>query len=143
MAEQTVPPTCYVPARELPPYAYVPGHGLPHPVNDPGGHLYATRDSVHEPHISSAALAVLPREPLRPGCALVGRNHDRQAMPPSRDHRILETRSRPRTTRVPSEETVPPATAPAKSGCTFTASTSRTRTNVKARDRETLPATSV
>jgi hypothetical protein len=63
MAEQTLPLTRYAPARELPPYAYVPGHGLPHPVNDPGGHLYATRDSTHESPISSAALAVLPIEP--------------------------------------------------------------------------------
>ena len=63
MAEQMVPPTRYAPARELPPYAYVPGHGLPHPVNDPGGHLYATQDSTHEPPISSATLAVLPIEP--------------------------------------------------------------------------------
>ena len=63
MAEQTLPPIRYAPARELPPYAYVPGHGLPHPVNDPGGHLYATQDSTHEPPISSAALAALPQEP--------------------------------------------------------------------------------
>lgn len=53
MADETTPPTRYTPAIPLPPYSYVPGHGLPHPVNDPCGHLYATRDSVHEPGFSS------------------------------------------------------------------------------------------
>ena len=50
----------YAPAIELPPYSYVPGHDLPHPVNNPAGHLYAVRDSAHEPPISAAVLAYLP-----------------------------------------------------------------------------------
>lgn len=38
---------------------HVPGHGLPHPVDDPDGHLHATRDSGHPhvPPISGVALA--------------------------------------------------------------------------------------
>jgi hypothetical protein len=63
MADQWVSPSRCAPANELPPYAYVPGHGLPHPVNDPRGHLYATRDSAHEPPISGATLSALPTEP--------------------------------------------------------------------------------
>jgi len=47
----------------LPPYSYVPGHGLPHPVNDPAGHLYGSRDSAEEPLISEATLAELANEP--------------------------------------------------------------------------------
>lgn len=49
----------YTPAIELPPYSYVPGHELPHPVNDPAGHLYADRESLHEhkPPITAATLA--------------------------------------------------------------------------------------
>jgi uncharacterized protein len=50
----------YAPAITLPPYSYVPGHELPHPVNNPAGHLYAVRDSAHEPPISAAVLAYLP-----------------------------------------------------------------------------------
>ena len=47
----------YAPAIELPPYSYVPGHGLPHPVNDPAGHLFASRESAHEPLTSDIKLA--------------------------------------------------------------------------------------
>lgn len=47
----------YAPAIPLPPYGYVPGHGLPHPVNDPAGHLYGSRASVHEQPVSAAPLA--------------------------------------------------------------------------------------
>jgi predicted metal-dependent hydrolase len=50
----------YAPAIKLPPYSYVPGHDLPHPVNHPAGHLYASRESAHEPPISAAELAALP-----------------------------------------------------------------------------------
>ena len=50
----------YAPAITLPPYSYVPGHDLPHPVNNPAGHLYAVRDSAHEPPISAAVLTDLP-----------------------------------------------------------------------------------
>jgi predicted metal-dependent hydrolase len=50
----------YAPTIELPPYSYVPGHDLPHPVNDPAGHLFAARDSAHEPPISATVLADLP-----------------------------------------------------------------------------------
>jgi uncharacterized protein len=50
----------YAPAITLPPYSYVPGHDLPHPVSDPAGHLYAVRDSAHEPPIAAAMLADLP-----------------------------------------------------------------------------------
>ena len=50
----------YAPAITLPPYSYVPGHDLPHPVNHPAGHLYAVRESAHEPPISAAELAALP-----------------------------------------------------------------------------------
>ena len=50
----------YAPAITLPPYSYVPGHDLPHPVNNPAGHLYAVRDSGHDPPIAAAVLADLP-----------------------------------------------------------------------------------
>ena len=53
----------YAPAIELPPYSYVPGHDLPHPVNNPAGHVYAVRDSAHEPPISATVLADLPTAP--------------------------------------------------------------------------------
>jgi uncharacterized protein len=64
MADQFVPPTRYAPAIPLPPYSYVPGHGLPHPVNDPGGHLYATRDSACETSAFGELLASLSEEPI-------------------------------------------------------------------------------
>jgi hypothetical protein len=80
MSEHSLPPTRHAPAMNLPPYAYVPGHGLPHPVNDPDGHLYATRDSgdSHPPPISSVALAALPSGPderRRALAAVLARNH--------------------------------------------------------------------
>jgi hypothetical protein len=53
----------YAPDIELPPYSYIPGHELPHPVNDPGGHLYATRDSAHELPITPSQLSTLPSNP--------------------------------------------------------------------------------
>lgn len=63
MPDQTAPPARYAPAIPLPPSSYVPGHDLPHPVNDPAGHLYAGRDSAHEPPITSAQLSALPTDP--------------------------------------------------------------------------------
>ena len=53
----------YAPDIPLPPYSYVPGHELPHPVNDPGGHLYAARDSAHELPITPAQLSTLLDDP--------------------------------------------------------------------------------
>ena len=53
----------YAPDIELPPYSYVPGHDLPHPVNDPRGHLYVSRESAHEPLITATTLATLPADP--------------------------------------------------------------------------------
>jgi hypothetical protein len=74
MPDSTVPPPPprHTPARgtTLPPYAYVPGHGLPHPVNDPGGHLHATRAAPHAPHLSPDLLAALDAEPVSGGRAL-------------------------------------------------------------------------
>ena len=70
MPDHTVPQSRYAPAISLPPYSYVAGHELPHPVNDPAGHLYATRGSVHEPPITSAQLSALPTDPASRRCAL-------------------------------------------------------------------------
>ena len=63
----------YSPTTTLPPYSYVPGHDLPHPVNNPAGHIYAVRDSAHEPPISAAVLAALPTtlDPRRRALAAV------------------------------------------------------------------------
>jgi len=72
-----MPEPRYAPAITLPPYSYVPGHDLPHPVNNPAGHLYAARDSAHEPPISAAVLAVLQTEPhsrCRALAALIAEN---------------------------------------------------------------------
>jgi hypothetical protein len=71
-----MPKSRYAPAIELPPYSYVPGHGLPHPVNDPAGHLYAARDSAHEPPISSTTLTGLPADPPSRRRALTARLAD-------------------------------------------------------------------
>ncbi|MBM4011987.1 MAG: DUF309 domain-containing protein [Planctomycetes bacterium] len=46
----------YAPAVPLPPAGYVPGHDLPHPVNDPTGHLHASRGLLDEPQITRAGL---------------------------------------------------------------------------------------
>ena len=56
---QPAPLPRYALAESLPPYSYVPGHDLPHPVNDPRGHLHASRESApeHEPPITAATLA--------------------------------------------------------------------------------------
>jgi hypothetical protein len=80
MPEHSLPPTRYAPALNLPAYAYVPGHGLPHPVNDPDGHLYATRDAgdAQAPPLSGVSLAALPSAPEERRRALVAaltRNH--------------------------------------------------------------------
>ena len=58
-----MPEPRYAPDIPLPPYSYVPSHDLLHPVNDPQGHLYAARDSAHEPPISSTMLTGLPTDP--------------------------------------------------------------------------------
>jgi hypothetical protein len=63
LPDQTVPPARYAPAIPFPPYSYVPGHELPHPINDPAGHLYAGRDSPHEPPITSSQFSALPTQP--------------------------------------------------------------------------------
>lgn len=63
MPDQTPPQARYAPAIPLPPYSYVPGHELPHPVNHPRGHLYALRDSAHEPPLTSMQLSALPTDP--------------------------------------------------------------------------------
>ncbi len=48
-----MPELRYMPAIALPPYSYVPGHDLPHPVNNPAGHLYATKQhALPEPPVS-------------------------------------------------------------------------------------------
>jgi hypothetical protein len=57
-----MPEPRYAPDIPLPPYSYVPGHELPHPVNDPRGHLYASRESAHEPPITATAIATLPAD---------------------------------------------------------------------------------
>ena len=72
-----MPEPRYAPDIPLPPYSYVPGHELPHPVNDPQGHLYAARDSAHEPPISSTMLTGLPTDPTsrrRALAALIAEN---------------------------------------------------------------------
>lgn len=58
-----MPEPRYAPDISLPPYSYVPGHERPHPVNDPGGHLYAARDSAHELPITPSQLSTLPDDP--------------------------------------------------------------------------------
>lgn len=58
-----MPAPRYAPDISLPPYSYVPGHELPHPVNAPSGHLYASRESAHEPPITSSQLSALPSNP--------------------------------------------------------------------------------
>ena len=64
MPDQTPPQARYAPDIQLPPYSYVPGHELPHPVNDPNGHLYAGRDSAHEPPLTPMQLSALPTDSL-------------------------------------------------------------------------------
>lgn len=62
-------PPRYAPAIPLPPYAYVPGHGLPHPVNDPGGHSYATGARGDAPTIAAVG-AIRAADPARRHAAL-------------------------------------------------------------------------